>query len=62
MEKKTMAVLFGGQSSEHEISCMSVVNIAKCIDRERYHLVLIGITKEGHWVKTESLERIQKGR
>ena len=61
MEKKTMAVLFGGQSSEHEISCMSVVNIAKCIDRERYHLVLIGITKEGHWVKTESLEQIQDG-
>ncbi len=61
MEKKTMAVLFGGQSSEHEISCMSVVNIVKCINQERYHLVLIGITKEGHWVKAESLEQIQDG-
>ena len=62
MEKKTMAVLFGGQSSEHEISCMSVVNIVKCINQERYHLVLIGITKEGHWVKAESLEQIQDGK
>lgn len=59
MEKKTMAVLFGGQSSEHEISCMSVVNIVKCINQDKYRLILIGITKEGHWVKTESLEQIQ---
>lgn len=61
MEKKTMAVLFGGQSSEHEISCMSVVNIVNCIDQEAYHLVLIGITEEGHWVKTDSLEQIKDG-
>lgn len=61
MEKKTMAVLFGGQSSEHEISCMSVVNIVKCIDQERYRLVLIGITEEGRWVRADSLEQIQDG-
>ncbi len=61
MEKKTMAVLFGGQSSEHEISCMSVVNIVDCIDQEKYHLILIGITEEGHWVKADSVEQIKDG-
>ncbi len=61
MDKKNMAVLFGGQSSEHEISCMSVVNIVKCVDQSRYNVILIGITKEGHWVKTESLDQIQDG-
>lgn len=61
MEKKTMAVLFGGQSSEHEISCMSVVNIVNCIDQEAYQLVLIGITEDGHWVKADSLEQIKDG-
>ena len=48
MSKKTIAVLFGGQSSEHEVSCMSAVNIISQIDREKYDVLLVGITKEGH--------------
>ena len=42
--KETIAVLFGGQSSEHEVSCMSVLNIIEQIDKEAYDLLLIGIT------------------
>ncbi len=61
MEKKrTVAVLFGGQSSEHEVSCMSAVNVIQAISPERYDVVLIGITKEGKWLLAESLEEIQK--
>ncbi|HJC48310.1 MAG TPA: D-alanine--D-alanine ligase [Candidatus Lachnoclostridium pullistercoris] len=59
--KQTVAVIFGGQSSEHEVSCMSVVNVASQIDREKYDVLLIGITKEGHWVKVDSVESIQDG-
>ena len=54
MKKKKIAVLFGGQSSEHEVSCMSAGNVIELIDQTKYDLILIGITKEGHWVKTDS--------
>lgn len=61
MAKQTIAVLFGGQSSEHEISCMSAVNVIEQIDRERYELLLIGITKEGRWIKADGVEEIRDG-
>ncbi len=61
MSKQIIAVLFGGQSSEHEISCLSAANIIEQIDTERYELVLVGITKEGHWVRTDSVASIRDG-
>jgi len=62
MSKLKIAVLFGGKSSEHEISCISAVTVIQNIDRNRYDLLLIGITKEGRWVLTESVEAIRNGR
>ncbi len=59
MTKKKIAVLFGGQSSEHIVSCMSAANVIDLIDEERYELILIGITEEGRWLKTESAEDIR---
>lgn len=59
--RQTIAVLFGGQSSEHVVSCMSAVNIIEQIDRESYGLLLIGITKEGRWIFVPSLEDIKSG-
>lgn len=61
MEKKNILVLFGGQSSEHEVSCMSVQNIVRCIDNDKYDIVLVGITKEGHWVKCAGVDDIASG-
>lgn len=61
MEKKTVAVLFGGQSSEHVVSCMSAANIVEQIDTETYNLLLIGITEEGRWLKAPSLDSIRDG-
>lgn len=61
MDKKTAVVLFGGQSSEHVVSCMSVVNVINHINREKYELLLIGITEEGRWIKTETPEEIENG-
>jgi D-alanine-D-alanine ligase len=45
-----IAVLFGGRSSEHQISCVSAGSVLAALDRERYDVVPIGITTDGHWV------------
>lgn len=59
MTKKKLAVLFGGQSSEHIVSCMSAANVIDLIDKELYDLILIGITEDGCWLKTDSVEDIR---
>ncbi|MDO4268014.1 MAG: D-alanine--D-alanine ligase family protein [Eubacteriales bacterium] len=61
MDKKRVAVLFGGQSSEHVVSCMSAENVISQIDQDKYNILLIGITEEGHWLKTESAQDIHTG-
>ena len=50
MSKETIAIIFGGRSSEHEISCLSAGGVLTAIDRTKYDVLLIGITKEGKWV------------
>ena len=57
-----IAVLFGGKSSEHEVSRSSVCNVLNLLQDDKYNLTVIGITKEGAWLKTEaSLEEIKSG-
>lgn len=53
MEKLSLAVIFGGMSSEHEVSSVSANTLLKALDREKYDVTCIGITKEGHWVLVE---------
>lgn len=60
-QKIKVAVLFGGQSSEHEVSCISVQTIVRALDSEKYDPVLVGITKEGRWLYVESLDEIVSG-
>lgn len=45
-----VAIICGGRSSEHEISCISASGIISAIDRSKYQPTLIGITKSGKWV------------
>lgn len=47
--KKTVAIIFGGQSSEYEISCISAANVAENIDKALFDVIKIGITKDGKW-------------
>lgn len=61
MNKLNVAVIFGGQSSEHDISCISVQTVAKAINRDTYDIIYIGITKEGHWLLVDSLQSIEDG-
>ena len=49
-----VVLLFGGMSSEHEVSRVSVGNFVDHIDREKYDVLTVGITKEGRWLYTEA--------
>jgi len=50
MKKKLrVALLFGGKSAEHEISLISARNIVAAMDKKKYHIVAIGIDKQGRW-------------
>lgn len=59
MNKKTVAVLFGGQSSEHEVSCVSATTIISNIDKDSYDVIMIGITKDGKWLRVNSIDDIK---
>lgn len=61
-DKLTVAVLFGGVSSEHEVSRMSVTSVIRNLDPRRYELILLGITKDGRWLRyTGPVEKIISG-
>jgi D-alanine-D-alanine ligase len=49
MNKLKIAILFGGASSEHDVSCVSAKSIASNIDKDKYDIVMLGITKCGEW-------------
>jgi D-alanine-D-alanine ligase len=48
--KIRVAVIFGGRGPEHAVSCMGGGNVLRAIDRDRYEVVPVGITREGGWV------------
>ena len=58
-----VAIICGGRSSEHEISCISASGVISAIDRSKYNPSLIGITKSGKWVllSTETKFEIRSG-
>ena len=47
--KKKVALIFGGKSSEHEISLRSIKNVYEALDKKKYEPFLIGISKQGSW-------------
>lgn len=49
MGKKTVAVVFGSVSSEYEVSLRSAASVLRNIPRDRYDVVMVGITKDGRW-------------
>ena len=56
-----MGILFGGRSGEHEVSLLSAASVLNAIDKTKYEVVPIGITKDGHWLTEEHAERLLKG-
>ena len=54
--KVRVAVLFGGQSSEHDVSLRSAETVMGALDPDRYEVIPVGITREGRWVLTSADE------
>src|SRR4051812_551967 len=50
MSRIRVAVVFGGRSSEHAISCLTAGSVMAAIDQDRYEVIPIGIARDGRWV------------
>ncbi len=61
MAKLRVGILFGGRSGEHEVSLLSAASVVNAIDKTKYEVVPIGITKDGRWLTAEHSERLLKG-
>ena len=61
MNKLRVGILFGGRSGEHEVSLLSAASVFNAIDKNKYEVVPIGITKDGHWVTAADAERLLRG-
>src|SRR5580692_4653354 len=59
--KIRVGILFGGRSGEHEVSLLSAASVLNAIDKTKYEVVPIGITKDGRWLTAEHAERLLKG-
>jgi len=58
-----IAILFGGKSGEHDVSCLSAASVLENINAEKYSILKIGITKDGAWYKTDAEpEEIRSGK
>ncbi len=63
MDKKKIAVIFGGCSSEHEVSCISATSVLNNLPRDKYEPVCLGITRDGRWyLFAGPIEEIADGR
>jgi D-alanine-D-alanine ligase len=57
--KIRVGIIFGGRSGEHEVSLRSAQSVMRAIDKDKYEVVPIGITKEGHWLAdNDSMKRL----
>ena len=56
MRKLNVCVLFGGISPEHEVSLRSAESVLQNLDSEKYHIIPVGITKEGDWIRYGGLD------
>jgi len=61
MAKLKVGILFGGRSGEHEVSLLSAASVVNAIDKAKFEVIPIGITKEGRWVTAGHAERLLKG-
>jgi D-alanine-D-alanine ligase len=53
-ERVRLVVLFGGQSAEHEVSCVTAFHVLRAADPSRYELDPVGITRDGEWVRADA--------
>jgi len=51
--KTRVVVLFGGESAEHDVSCVTAAHVLRALDSRKYEVSTVGITREGRWVQSE---------
>ena len=62
MNRSKLAVVFGGASSEHEVSQWSAASILRSVPRDRFDLMMLGITKDGRWFRYDGpVEGVEDG-
>ena len=62
MKKLRVGILFGGRSGEHEVSLLSAASVVNAINKDKYEVVPIGITKEGRWLTAGAAEALLHGK
>src|SRR4051795_11520787 len=62
MAKLKVGILFGGRSGEHEVSLLSAASVVNAIDKNKFEVVPIGITKEGRWLTAGDAELLLQGK
>jgi D-alanine-D-alanine ligase len=60
-KKLRVGILFGGRSGEHEVSLLSAASILNAIDRTKYEVIPIGITKQGQWLAPNEAQHLLTG-
>jgi D-alanine-D-alanine ligase len=60
-KKLRVGILFGGRSGEHEVSLLSAASILNAIDRAKYEVIPIAITKQGQWITSTEATRLLAG-
>lgn len=58
--KKNLGIILGGMSTENEVSCMSGMSVIKHLDREKYNIYTIYISKSGDWFEIQNIENKEK--
>jgi D-alanine-D-alanine ligase len=61
MKRLRVGILFGGRSGEHEVSLLSAASVFNAIDKNKYEVVPIGITKQGRWVTAGDAKQLLQG-
>ena len=60
--KLNLVLIFGGKSGEHDVSLMSARSVLKAVDREKYNVFQVGITRQGRWTYgTNTLDNFEQG-
>lgn len=61
--KIRLGIIFGGKSGEHEVSLLSAASVMRNIDKNKYEIIPIGITKQGEWLRYEGgIDAIEEGK
>jgi len=55
-------VLFGGESAEHDVSCVTAAHVLRALDQSKYRISAIGITRDGKWnLATQAMADLKRG-